>query len=341
MVQADGVLSNGTPWSACRRRLTGTIIALLCAGAALAGCSSAPPVVRQSGPPQPVATTAPDGRGAVRPLAAPTGCTANVIDGNAMRQATAAARPGDKICIIGDVSDTRLTLHQSGTAAHPITLAGDGRTLVKGISVDGDYVSVDGINALNPAAPGISLTGNHITLTNSSSLSPRGDDGDALRFWGTDITIKHNTFRDTKNLNGAHADCMQTFATDADHPASQNIDIDGNRCEDIANTCLIMEGPHSLAGDGSGVGATSDVVYNNNYCQNLASEALQIDDVQNLTITNNDIAGTILDHAFALQNKSTGAKVSGNKLNPQINFEVGMDDTSKPGYQGPPIGGAP
>lgn len=324
-----------------RSRAVVVVISLLCVGTALAGCSSAPPVVRQSAPPEPVAVTAPDGRGAVRPLPAPTGCTANVIDGNGMRQAMSAAQPGDKICVTGDISDTRLTIHQSGTAQQPITIAGDGRTLVKGISVDGDYVTVDGINALNPAAPGISLFGNHITLTNSSSLSPRGDDGDALRFWGTYITIAHNTMRDTKNLNNAHADCMQTFSTDADHPASQNITIDSNRCEDIANTCLIMEGPHSLAGDGSGIGATENVTYNNNYCQNMASEALQIDDVQNLTISNNEIAGNTLDHAFALQNMSTGAKVSGNKLNPAINFEVGMDDSSKPGYAGPAVGGNP
>jgi hypothetical protein len=317
------------------------IIALLCAGAALAGCSGAPPVVRQSAPREPVAVTAPDGRGAIRPLPAPTGCTTNVIDGNGMRQATGAAQPGDKICVIGDISDTRLTIRQSGTAQRPIQVVGDGGTLVKGISVDGDYITITGINALNPAAPGISLFGNHITLTNSSSLSPRGDDGDALRFWGTYITIRHNTMRDTKNLNGAHADCMQTFATDSDHPASQHIVIDSNRCEDIANTCLIMEGPHSLAGDGSGVGATSDVTYHNNYCQNMATEALQIDDVQNLTITNNQIAGHTLDHAFALQNMSTGAAVSGNKLNSAIGFEVGMDDSSMPGYRGPAIGGNP
>jgi hypothetical protein len=316
------------------------IIALLSAGAVLAGCTSAPPIVRPSTPSQPVPVTASDGRGAIRPLPAPTGCTHSVFDSGSMGQAVAAAQPGDKICVTGDLSDTRLTINQSGTARQPIQVVGDGRTLVKGISVQADYVTVSGINAINPAAPGISLYGNHITLENSSSLSPRGDDGDALRFWGTYITIKHNTMRDTKNIK-AHADCMQTFATDEDHPASQHIVIDSNRCEDIANTCLIMEGPHSLAGDGSGVGATANVVFTNNYCQNQASEALQVDDVQNLTITNNNIVGATLDHAFALQNTSTGARISGNKLNRAINFEVGMDDSSKPGYQGPPIGGNP
>ena len=263
-----------------------------------------------------------------------------------MLNAMTSAAPGDKICLTGDISDTRLVIEKSGTQQRPITVAGNGRTLVKGITVEGDYVTIDGINAVHPVAPGISLLGNHITVTNSTSISPRGNDGDALRFWGTYITIAHNTMRDTKNIK-AHADCMQTFET-ADQPASQHIVIDSNRCEDIANTCLIMEGPHSLSNDGNGVGSTGNVVFTNNYCQVLATQALQIDDVQNLTVTNNDITITSNDptgnaevHAFGLQNESTGAKISGNKLSSGIKFEVGMDDTSRPGYSGPHIGGDP
>jgi hypothetical protein len=326
------------PWRP--RRLSAVVIALLTAAAALAGCASAPPVVNQQAAKQPVTATASDGRGAVRPLPAPTGCTSNVFDSASLRQALTTAQPGDKVCVAGDLSDTRLDVRVSGTAQQRLTIAGDGTALVKGITVEGDYVTVSGLNALNPVAPGISLSGDHLILENSTSISPRGNDGDALRFWGNDIAIRHNTLRDTKNIK-AHADCMQTFATDPDHPASQNIVIDSNRCEAIANTCLIMEGPHSLAGDGSGVGVSRQVIYNNNYCQNQASQALQIDDVQNVTITNNSIVGDTLDHAFALQNNSTGAKVSGNKLNPKIAFEVGADDESKAGYQGPPIGGNP
>jgi hypothetical protein len=151
----------------------------------------------------------------------------------------------------------------SGTGKQPIEIVGDGRTTVKGITVEADYVTVSDINSVRPGAPGISLLGDHITARNLTSISPRGDDGDGLRFWGTNINILHNTIRDTHNLRGAHADCMQTFATDSDHPASQHILIDSNRCEQIENTCLIMEGPHSLAGDGSGIGASSDIRYVN------------------------------------------------------------------------------
>jgi len=334
----------GTPSAGPARRplgrRVGLLAALVGAGLVLAGCGSPVPTVR---PPTatvgPIAATAPDGRGAIRPLPAQQVCTSVATDGASLDADTAQALPGDTICVRGAIPDKRLVIRKSGTAAAPIKIVGDGQSSVHGITVEADFVTVSGINSVNPAAPGISLFGNNITVENSTSISPRGDDGDALRFWGNNITIRHNTMRDTKNIK-AHADCMQTFATDGDHPASQHVVIDSNRCEDIDNTCLIMEGPHSLAGDGSGVGATSDVTFTNNYCQNNATEALQIDDVQNLAITNNDIQGNN-DHAFALQNLTTGAKVSGNKLNPAIHFEVGMDDASAPGYQGPPSGGNP
>ncbi|WP_084215783.1 right-handed parallel beta-helix repeat-containing protein [Pseudonocardia spinosispora] len=323
------------------RRLS-LAVGLVCVAVTLAACGGAPPVVRPSGPAQPVTATSPDGKGAIRPLPAPSGCTDNVIDGAGMTQALRSAAPGDVVCLQGDISDTRAVIQQSGTPQAPIKILGGGKALVKGVTVEGDNIVVSGINAVNPAAPGISLDGNNITLENSTSISPRGDDGDAVRFWGSNITIKHNTMRNTiPGPQKAHADCMQTFATDADHVASQNVLIDNNRCEDISNMCLIVEGPNSVAGDGSGIGATSNITFSNNYCQNRASQALQIDDTQKLTVTNNDIVGDGLDKAFALQNKSTGAKISGNKLNSKIKYEVGMDDSSRPGYIGPEVGGDP
>ncbi|WP_051580818.1 right-handed parallel beta-helix repeat-containing protein [Pseudonocardia acaciae] len=323
-----------------RRFLLAAFGALLLAGCGIGGPEA--PVVRPpaSGATSPVQATAPDGRGAVRPLPAPT-CTTTVQTPDALELTLATVAPGAKVCLLGNLGGARLTVRTSGTAQAPIQIFGDGQTAVHGVTVEGSFVTISGVNVLNPDAPGISLAGDNITVENSTSISPRGDDGDALRFWGNNITIRHNTMRDTRNLNGAHADCMQTFATDADHAASQHIVIDANRCEQIDNTCLIVEGPHSLAGDGSGVGATSDITFTNNYCQNHAGEALQIDDAQNLTITNNEIASDQMDHAFALQNRSTGAKVSDNKVSSQLNYEVGLDESSAAGYQGPQPTGHP
>src|ERR1700742_5225132 len=103
--------------------------ALLCVVSVLAGCggeSSAPPPpstsTQAASPPtsQPeskglVKRNAPDGRGAVRPLAAPTGCTSTVTDPQNLKQVVAGAQPGNTICLIGDLSDAKLSVKTSGT----------------------------------------------------------------------------------------------------------------------------------------------------------------------------------------------------------------------------------
>jgi hypothetical protein len=207
-----------------------------CAAALLAGCGhggtggagdlseSASPT--EAAPPSPAeptgpTATAPDGRGAIRPMAVlvqPAGCTSTVGDSDAMKQALAAARPGNTICVLGNLGDARLSIKNSGTAKAPIRVVGDGKTVVKGITVAASFVDINGINAINPHAPGISLAGNNITLENSTSISPHGDDADGIRFWGSNIVIRHNTVQHTTNAHKAHADCMQTFATDEESP---------------------------------------------------------------------------------------------------------------------------
>ena len=276
------------------------------------------------------------GAGAVRPAPVTAACTKQV-DGAGLQAAVDAARPGDRICTRGS-SAQRLKVTRSGTPQAPIVLLGDGLITIKGLSVNANNVVIGGLNLTGASAPGVELTGNGITLVNNTISAPRGGDGDGIRFFGTNLKILHNTVSDVKNLNGAHADCLQTFASDS--PASQHVLIDSNRCEKIDNQCLIAEGPNSSAGDGSGKGRSSDIVFTHNYCDSQASQAVMIDDVQNVSITSNNIIGGN-EKAFAFDNKSTGAKVRGNILGLHIRFEVGMDNTSKLGYLGPLIGGLP
>jgi len=87
---------------------------------------------------------------------------------------------------------------------------------------------------------------------------------------------------------------MQSFATGPKSrtPNSGNVNrvlIDGNRCEQIDNQCLIVEGPFSSAGDGSGIGRSSDITFSNNYCDAHASQAVWMDDVRNATLKNKDV----------------------------------------------------
>jgi hypothetical protein len=276
--------------------------------------------------------------GAVRPaiVQPQVGCTKQ-SDGVGLQATLNAAQPGDRICVQGNSAD-RMRLTRSGTAAGPIMVVGDGLSSVQGISINADYVVVRGFNVTGATAPGVEIRGNEVTLLDNVVSSPRGGDGDGIRFFGNGIKILHNTISDVRNLGGAHADCMQTFATNT--PTSSNVLIHSNRCEKIANQCLIAEGPNSSAGDGSGRGSSSNITFANNFCESNAAQAVMIDDVQNVVVVGNEITGRNRK-AFAFANRSTGAVVRDNKIGQGILFEVGMDSSSRPGYVGPAVGGGP
>ena len=274
--------------------------------------------------------------GAVRPVTAVGNCTVQV-DGAGMTKAVEQAGAGDRICVRG-TSDARLTVNRSGTATAPIQVLGTGDSTVNGITVQGDHVVVDGFTVTKASAPAIQLTGTGITVRNNVVTHPTGGDGDGIRFFGTDLRILHNTVSDVRNEGGAHADCMQTYATNT--PTSENVLIHSNRCEKIDNQCLIAEGPKSREGDGSGEGRSSYMTFTGNYCEFGAAQAVMIDDVQNVTVTSNEIVGDG-PKAFGFDNGSTGARVRDNKIAEGISYEVGMDSSSREGYEGPEVGGAP
>ena len=293
-----------------------------------------------SGTPRPPAASTPSGTPNTGQPQARSNCTKEANNAVAMRQALDAAAPGDRICLDGDMGEARLSINRSGQPNQPIVVLGGGATITRGITVEASHVLIDGVRAQDPEAPGIDLSGTSLTVQNSAVISPRGGDGDGIRFWGQDIKILRNLVSDTRGRVENHADAIQTYATDPEHPASQDVVIDGNRFERIDNICLIAEGPNSEAGDGSGEGQSSNFVFSNNYCDNGAGQAVFVDDVSKVSVTNNEITGGI-DKAFAFQNGATGATVNGNKLNPAIGYEVGMDDSSTDGYQGPEPGGQP
>ena len=265
---------------------------------------------------------------------APAGreCTLRVAD----PAEAAAARPGDVVCFTGELADRRLVLRHGGRAGAPITYSGRG-TVVAGITVEADHVVVEGFRAERPQAPGVELTGEDLTLRDTLVLEPRGGDGDGIRFFGRDLRILGNTVRGTHNTGSRHADCVQTFADGT--PPSQDVLIQGNRCEEVDNMCLMAEGPND--GEGDGHGTTARFTLRDNYCDTRdASQALMFEDVRQVTVTGNTFP-TPLHHAIGLALHSTGAHVGENTYHPGIGYEVGIDSSSRPGYQGPPPGGAP
>ena len=273
-------------------------------------------------------TCGPDGTAGIVPIEPPQ-CTINATRASQVN----SAKPGDTVCFTGGtLAGTRLNVTTSGTASSPITITGEGDTPVKGIRVNASNVAVQGFNVVGAAAPGVQLKGNNLTLQSTTIDHPTGGDFDGIRFFGDDIKILHNRIVNITNTRGAHADCMQTFATTT--PTSHNVLISGNRCENIDNQCLIAQGPHSRAGDGSGKGESSGLTFTNNYCDAHASQAVHIDDFQDVTMTNNDIQGRVRK-AFNFINKSTGASVGCNTLGSGVGTEVIIDRSSRSGYQGP------
>lgn len=267
-----------------------------------------------------------------------TACTVQAASAAAVTRALAAAAPGARICVTGDLAGTRLRITRSGSAQAPIAVIGTGRTVVKGITVQASYVVVDGFQVLNAQAPGIEITGNNITVRNNTVVHPTGGDFDGLRFFGNNLAIVHNTISNITNTGGAHADCMQTFTNG--EPSSEHVLIDGNRCEHIDNQCLMAEGPGDVGDGGGGDGTSADWTWSNNVCQFGASQGVMIEAVQNVTIRNNLFAGQG-DKAIGLDIGSTGATILANLVQGGIDHEVGMDETSKQGYQGPQPGGGP
>ncbi|GAA1976559.1 hypothetical protein [Amycolatopsis minnesotensis] len=232
-------------------------------------------------------------------------------------------------------SASRLKISKGGTADKPAVYDGQGKE-VGGIDIDADNVVVQNYKMTKPKAPGIELRGNNITIKDNTITSPTGGDGDGIRFFGNDLKILHNTVSRTSNKNG-HADCMQTFASDT--PSSTGVLIDGNRCEKIDNMCLMAEGPND--GEGDGKGHSGNFTITNNFCETLkASQTLMFEDIQHATITGNEFAASP-DHAIGLAIGSTYAKVKDNKVSPDIGYEVGIDKSSKKGYEGPEPGGEP
>jgi hypothetical protein len=325
------------------------LAALLLALAVLTGCSGGLTGVSAAPPPSApevhipaetagLAATAQDDRGAIRPLPAPTGCTVTGTDPASAKQALDNAAPGDRVCITGDLSAWRMKVSYSGTEQQPVQVVGDGHTRVNGIDVEAGNVVVDGFTVLNATSPEISIVGNNITVQNTVARNPTGPGSDVVNIAGDNVKILHNTLGDISGNGAPRANCVDSSTSDRAGPPSHHVLIDSNRCENAAYSCLRALGPPATGGTGD-QGQTTDFTFNNNYCQTRGQAAVLLDNVQNATITNNVVAQ--INHAWALRNNATGANIADNTIAPGTGYEVGIDNSSRPGYQGPPSGGTP
>jgi hypothetical protein len=258
-----------------------------------------------------------------------------------------AVRPGDTVCFTGQISssNSELEIKTGGTPDRPVTYSATGTVTVRGIDVEASNVIVQGFTSVHGNSMGAKLLGNNIVFQDNNVSSPvyTGDDSDGIRFFGNGIKILDNTISDVKDGSnctnqgcgdGPHPDCFQTFYSE-NYPTSSNILISGNRCQDVADQCLMAEGP-VLPGEGvNGPGESANWVFSDNYCDDGANQAMMIKDIKNLSIVDNDFDGTN-NKAIALADGSTGAHVGANELNPRIPELISFDDDNEsPGYTGP------
>lgn len=245
--------------------------------------------------------------------------------------------PGDVICL-GDMEQP-LDITVGGTPTAPVTYSGTGTTRVPGIHAEADNIVIQGFVSDGAKDTGIWVSGENVTVQDNTITQVKYNDNDldAMRFFGDGAKILHNTVHDlegSSDIGESHVDCIQTFATS--RPGSQNVVIQGNRCEGIRAQCLMAEGPNVEGGSGDGV--SRNWVFEGNYCDAHAdAQSVSVQDIQNVRISRNDMVGKA-NKAFALGQNSTGVVVTDdNKIGPGYKRAVGFDDPSvRAGYQGPP-----
>jgi Right handed beta helix region len=243
--------------------------------------------------------------------------------------------PGDAICFTEDLAEP-LVVTKGGQPDAPVVYKGTGSTKVPGIHVEADNVVIQGFVSEGAQSTGIWARGKNVTIQDNTITRVyfAGDDVDAIRFFGDGTKVLRNTVHDLEAnaVEDSHVDCMQTFAIE--EPGSQDVVIQGNRCEGIRAQCLMAEGPNDE--EGSGQGVSRNWLFQGNYCDaHAAAQSVAIEDIQNVTIAENQMVGQA-NKAFALGKGSTGTVVRDNQIGTGYGREVGFDDPSaQEGYQGP------
>lgn len=164
----------------------------------------------------------------------------------------------------------------------------------------------------------------------SGSVMKKSNDADGIRFFGERITIRANTIEHIKDdgyPQEPHTDCFQTF--DNSKPATRQVLIEGNICNDVDHQCLIATAAE--AKNAGKVGRSSDIVFKDNVCNIEGSQAVLVDGIPNVHVVGNQITGPNMFRGVILLGGSTGGLVQGNTFVGDFPmFEVSED--SKAGF---------
>jgi hypothetical protein len=271
------------------------------------------------------------------------------IDFTMVRSGTAAAP-------ITLVSDGQTTVHQLHILADHVvvqgfTIVGGGELLLEGTGIvaqkntvrdtaHGGIIcascidsTIEANTVAHAATTGISISGQRITVReNLVSATVPVDDGDAdgVRFFGTGHRIISNTIRDIPAKGSAHPDCFQTF--DTGRPATFEVEIVGNTCQNVAENCLLATGDES--GNGEAPAGARSITFLGNTCATTGEQGVSLRRWPHADMRKNQLSGSNLKRGILISAGSTGCTVKDNVTERGV-APMEIDDSSRPGFNSP------
>ena len=246
--------------------------------------------------------------------------------------------PGINLALAVNCSGSGVTCLTANSGARNITASGS--TLdCKGYQVTKVTISTNNVTVQNCKIRGAGNAGiysqgsSNIIRHNDIAEVNEGGVGDinGITFFGGGTQLLYNNIDNLVSgpLNGSHTDCIQTWATPSKN-ASPNVTIKGNRCNSPAASnvnhirqCFMAQGPQATDGGGGGSGRAENWTVADNYCKAHGNQGMKFDDIHNVTISNNEFAGSG-NKAVAKGSFSTGINyMSNNRITGSYGTTVG------------------
>ncbi|MGH3765053.1 MAG: hypothetical protein ACRDS0_06565 [Pseudonocardiaceae bacterium] len=265
-------------------------------------------------------------------------------------------RSGTATAPIRLISDGQTTIHQLHILADHVviqgfTIVGGGELLLAGTgivaqkntvrdTVHGGIICAECIDSTiaantvtHVATTGISISGQRITVReNLVSATVPVDDGDAdgVRFFGSGHRIISNMIRDIPAKGAAHPDCFQT--SDTGHPATFDVEIVGNGCQNVAENCLLATGDES--GNGEAPPGARSITFTGNTCATTGEQGVTLRRWPHADLRKNQFSGPNLKRGILISAGSTNCIAKDNTTERGV-APVEIDDSSRPGFNSP------
>jgi parallel beta-helix repeat protein len=183
---------------------------------------------------------------------------------------------------------------------------------------------------------GISITGQRITVReNLVSATAPADDGhaDGMRFFGNGHRIISNRIQDISGSGSqisSHSDCFHTF--DTAHPATFDVVILGNACENADDNCLVATGDER--GNSDALAGFRSITFLGNTCDANGAQAVTVRHWPHADVRKNRLLGPHLKRGVVITQGSTGCTAKDNITATGVP-SVEIDESSRPGFNNP------